>query len=233
MSGAGVDAAVDWSFATSWRNDGVVLATASLVTLLGRLVRRQVVEPHCFPCDEEALNPLDREVVQWHSRTLDALSYVVEIAALATPVISSYRVHGLGRHLLKDLVVYGEIAAINSAANIVVKSVAARPVPRVYTTQFPELQREARGYGSFYSGHCAHTTGALAANAVISHLRGRRGAWPWMLLAGGAALISLARLGAGRHFYTDVVAGSLAGATIGALVPRLHPKDGVVRQPRC
>jgi membrane-associated phospholipid phosphatase len=233
MSKAGIDTAVDWSFAILWRNDGVVLATASLVTLLGRLVRRQVVEPHCFPCDEETLNPLDREVVQWHSRSLDALSYVVEIAALATPVLSSYRVHGLGRNLLKDLVVYGEIAAINSAANIVVKSVAARPVPRVYTTQFPELQREARGYGSFYSGHCAHTTGALAANAVISHLRGRRGAWPWMLLAGGAALISLARLGAGRHFYTDVVAGSLAGATIGALIPRLHPKDGVVRQARC
>lgn len=233
MSGAGLDAVVDWSFTISWRNDGFVLATASLVTLVGRLVRKRVVEPRCFPCDEEAINPLDREVVRWHSRSLDALSYVVEIAALATPVLSSWRVHGPGRELLKDLVVYGEIAAINSAANIVVKSVAARPVPRVYTTQFPELQREARGYGSFYSGHCAHTTGALAANSVIGHLRGRRRAWPWMLLAGGAALISLARLGAGRHFYTDVVAGSLAGATIGALVPRLHPRDEVVGQARC
>lgn len=47
--------------------------------------------------------------------------------------------------------------------------------------------------------------------------------WPWMLVAGGALLVSAARVGAGRHFYTDVVAGSLAGAVIGGLVPRLHP----------
>jgi len=212
-----------WSFTVSWQNDGLVLAAASLVALLGRPVRERVVEPHCFPCDEEAVNPLDRDVVRWHSHSLDALSYVVEIAALITPVISSLREHGPGRNLLKDLLVYAEVVALNSAANIVVKSVVARPVPRVYTPLFPELQREARGYGSFYSGHCAHTTGALAANAVMGRLRGQKGIWPWMLVAGGATLISATRVGAGRHFYTDVVAGSLAGAAIGALVPWLHP----------
>ena len=210
-------------FTVSWQNDGLVLATASLVALLGRLVRERVVEPHCFPCEEEVINPLDRDVVRWHSRSLDTLSSVVEIAALSTPVMSSLREHGLSRNLLKDLLVYTEIVAVNSAANIVVKTVAARPVPRVYTPLFPKLQREARGYGSFYSGHCAHTTGALAANAVMGRLRGQRGIWPWMLLASGAALISAARVGAGRHFYPDVVAGSLAGAAVGALVPRLHP----------
>ncbi len=182
-----------------------------------------MAEPRCFPCDEETVNPLDREVVRWHSRPLDALSYVLEIPALITPVVSSLREHGPSRNLLKDLLVYMEIIAINSAANIVVKTVVARPVPRVYTSLFPELEREARGYGSFYSGHCAHTTGALAANAVMGRLRGRKGMWPWMLVAGGATLISAARVGAGRHFYTDVVAGSLAGAVIGTLVPRLHP----------
>ncbi len=212
-----------WSFTVSWKNDGLVLVAASLVALLGRPVRERLVEPHCFPCDEKAVNPLDREVVRWHSRPLDALSYVVEIAALFTPVVSSLRERGPSRNLLKDLLVYTEVIAINSAANIVVKTVAARPVPRVYTPLFPELGREARGYGSFYSGHCAHTTGALAANAMMARLRGKKGIWPWMLVAGGATLISAARVGAGRHFYTDVVAGSLAGAVIGALVPRLHP----------
>jgi membrane-associated phospholipid phosphatase len=223
-SRAACAAAVDgWSFRVSWKNDGSVLGAASLVALLGRPVRESVVDPHCFPCDEEAVNPLDRDVVRWHSRRLDTLSYVVEIAALVTPVISSLRAHGLGRNLLKDLLVYAEVIAMNSAANIAVKTVVARPVPRVYTSLFPDLQREARGYGSFYSGHCAHTTGALAANAVMGRLRGRRGIWQWTLLAGGATLISATRVGAGRHFYTDVVAGSLAGAAIGALVPRLHP----------
>ena len=211
------------SFAVSWKNDAPVLGPALLTALLGRLVRRRVVEPRCFPCDEATVNPLDRDVVRWHSRSLDALSYGVEIAALATPVVSSLRDRGPGVDLLKDLLVYAEVIAINSAANIVVKSLAARPVPRVYTSLFPELQREVRGYGSFYSGHCAHTTGGLAANAMMSALRGRKQTWPWMLVAGGATLVSAARVGAGRHFYTDVVAGSLAGAVIGGLVPRLHP----------
>ncbi len=212
-----------WSFTVSWKNDGLVLGAASLVALLGRPVRERLVEPYCFPCDEEAVNPLDRDVVRWHSRSLDALSSALEIAALITPVVSSLREQGPSRNLLKDLLVCTEVIAVNSAANIVVKTVAARPVPRVYTTRFPELQRQARGYGSFYSGHCAHTTGALAANAVMGRLRGRKGIWPWILVAGGATLISAARVGAGRHFYTDVVAGSLAGAAIGALVPGLHP----------
>ena len=211
-----------WSFRVSWKNDGLVLGAASLVALLGRPVRERLIEPHCFPCDEEGVNPLDREVVRWHSRSLDTLSYALEIAALITPVASSLREQGPSRNLLKDLLVYAEVIALNSAANIVVKSVVARPVPRVYTNRFPELQRQARGYGSFYSGHCAHTTGALAANAAMGRLRGRKGIWPWMLVAGGATLMSAARVGAGRHFYTDVVAGSLAGAAIGALVPRLH-----------
>ena len=212
-----------WSSTVSWKRDGLVLAPALLLALLGRLVRRRIVEPHCFPCDEATVNPLDRKVVRWHSRSLDALSYGVEVAALATPVVSSLRDRGPGVDLLKDLLVYAEVIAINSAANIVVKSLVARPVPRVYASLFPELQREVRGYGSFYSGHCAHTTGALAANAVMGGLRGRKQMWPWMLVAGGATLVSAARVGAGRHFYTDVVAGSLAGAVIGGLVPRLHP----------
>jgi membrane-associated phospholipid phosphatase len=214
----------DRSFTISWQTDGVVLAAASAVALLGRPVRERLVEPRCFPCDEEAVNPLDREVVRWRSRSLDALSYVLEIAALITPVVSSLRRHGPSRNLFGDLLVYAEIIAINSAANIVVKTVVARPVPRVYTPLFPELEREARGYGSFYSGHCAHTTGALMANAVIGDLQGRRALWPWMLVAGGTVFMSAARVRAGRHFYTDVLAGSAAGAIVGALVPCLHKR---------
>jgi hypothetical protein len=65
-----------WSFSLSWKKDGLVLGAASLVALLGRPVRERVVEPRYFPCDGEDVNPLDREVVRWHSRSLDALSYV-------------------------------------------------------------------------------------------------------------------------------------------------------------
>ncbi|MEO1480709.1 MAG: phosphatase PAP2 family protein, partial [Myxococcota bacterium] len=48
--------------------------------------------------------------------------------------------------------------------------------------------------------------------------------------AGGAALWTAAtgygRVAAGRHFYTDVLAGAVLGTTVGFLVPKLHEKSG-------
>ena len=207
-----------------WLTDGAVLAAALSVTTVGRLLNRRVVEPRCFPCDDGTINALDRWTPHWHSRSLEVLSYVAEIAALATPVVNSVRVDGLSRTLWADLLICGEVVSLNAAANIVVKTLVARPVPRVYTPLFPELQRESRGYGSFYSGHCAHTTGALAANAVLGHLRGDRHIWPWTALSLGTAIVSITRVGAGRHFFTDALAGSLVGATIGSLVPWLRQR---------
>jgi undecaprenyl-diphosphatase len=78
---------------------------------------------------------------------------------------------------------------------------------------------------SFFSGH-ASTVGAIGATATyLAFVRSRHAARPWITLAASTALtafVSYERVRAGAHFPTDVVAGSLAGITVGVLVPHLH-----------
>jgi undecaprenyl-diphosphatase len=48
---------------------------------------------------------------------------------------------------------------------------------------------------------------------------------PWLTLAGGTmltAFVGYERIRAGAHFPTDVIAGTMAGAAVGVLVPHLH-----------
>ncbi|HVR21542.1 MAG TPA: phosphatase PAP2 family protein, partial [Polyangiaceae bacterium] len=53
---------------------------------------------------------------------------------------------------------------------------------------------------------------------------------PWITLAVAASLctfVSVERVRAGVHFPTDVIAGTIAGAGVGVLVPRLHQSGGI------
>jgi undecaprenyl-diphosphatase len=48
---------------------------------------------------------------------------------------------------------------------------------------------------------------------------------PWVTLAaslGVTTFVSYERVRSGNHFPTDVIAGSMAGAAVGVLVPHLH-----------
>ena len=154
---------------------------------------------------------------------LGPLSYLMEVAAIVTPAIVSIRDRGFHRELAEDLWVYTETFAVSSALNMTIKTLVQRPIPLLYGRVLPDLEKRASSYRSFYSGHAAQLTNALVANAVMSRLRGNKRVWPWALAVIGTAAVSLARVGAGRHFYTDVAAGALAGAVVGSLVPLLHP----------
>ena len=56
-------------------------------------------------------------------------------------------------------------------------------------------------------------------------MRSPHTARPWITLVAGTlltAFVSYERVRSGAHFPTDVMAGSLAGASIGVLVPHIH-----------
>jgi undecaprenyl-diphosphatase len=79
---------------------------------------------------------------------------------------------------------------------------------------------------SFFSGHASATA---AVSATASYLAFARSGWrsrrSWITLAAGTlltAFVSYERVRAGQHFPTDVIMGSIAGASIGVLVPHLH-----------
>jgi membrane-associated phospholipid phosphatase len=217
------ETAPGFAFNVSPIKEGGLFAATVGIALCGYVVGPRYIKRDYLRCDSSTINRFDRGAVRWHSRVLGPLSYAIGAAAFITPVIVSIRDRGFGRKLAEDLWVYAETFAVSTALNIVTKTLVQRPIPGLYTGLYPELEKKASGYRSFYSGHTAQITGALVASAIMSHLRGQKRVWPWALAAIGTAAISVARVGAGRHFYSDVAAGALAGGMVGSLVPLLHP----------
>jgi len=216
--------AVTFAFAVAPGKEAALVGCAMAVAAAGHLLGDRYIARRCPPCNPEDVNGIDRGAVRWHSRMLESLSYVMELAAVASPFLITLRERGLRRETAEDLVVQIEALALTTALNITVKTLIQRPIPMVYAGRGHGLETKASGYRSFYSGHVAHMASALCANAVVSHFRGRGSLRPWGLAAVGTAAVAFARVGAGRHFYSDVTAGALAGAAVGTLVPLLHPK---------
>jgi membrane-associated phospholipid phosphatase len=81
---------------------------------------------------------------------------------------------------------------------------------------------------SFFSGH-ASSAFALATlmSTVYADVHGRSHASDalWAMSLSVAALTGLARVKAGMHYPSDVLAGAAVGAAIGRLVPALHRVD--------
>jgi membrane-associated phospholipid phosphatase len=75
---------------------------------------------------------------------------------------------------------------------------------------------------SFFSGDTAIAFTFVAAALAISYLRGyRRPRWLTVSCAVVAVLAAVTRVSADMHWATDVIAGALAGVTIGAGLPLL------------
>jgi membrane-associated phospholipid phosphatase len=81
---------------------------------------------------------------------------------------------------------------------------------------------------SFYSGHAAisfaaATTGAYLLNTSDASPVAKNIAWGAGF--GVAAMTAAMRVRAGKHFYSDVLVGSIVGVSVGFIVPALHADD--------
>jgi membrane-associated phospholipid phosphatase len=124
-----------------------------------------------------------------------------------------------GEHLL----VYGEAMGASLVLNGVTKLIVRRPRP--YTTsRHPRIVRYADSQRldarlSFYSGHSSTAFTAAVAGSLLYQSEdpeARAGVWG-VSIALASATANL-RVRAGKHYYSDVIAGSLLGTAIGLLV---------------
>lgn len=131
------------------------------------------------------------------------------------------------------LLLYGQTMAINVALASIAKQLVQRPRPYTYSRD-PAVRAYAKeegtdAYLSFYSGHAAlsfgaATTGAYLLNTTDASPVAKNIAWG--VGFGVAAMTASLRVRAGKHYYSDVLAGSFVGISVGFLVPALHADNG-------
>ncbi len=126
---------------------------------------------------------------------------------------------------LNYAVIYMETAALNLALGNLSKIAVRRPRPLSYQASragTPLMDTDSSL--SFYSMHTAFTASLGATATYLAFQRGGD-VEPWVVLGASTAMtvaVGVNRVLARAHFPTDVIAGALAGAGLGVLVPHLH-----------
>jgi membrane-associated phospholipid phosphatase len=155
--------------------------------------------------------------------------------ALVDPVLSGFR-EGSVQTGLVDAALYAESMSITFALTNMVKLTVRRPRPGAYIEAErhrgdPTFANSSTDSAlSFFSGHSSMTAAVGATAAYLAFARSPGRARPWITLGLATALstfVSVERVRAGKHFPTDVMAGGLAGAGIGIIVPHLHRESDV------
>jgi membrane-associated phospholipid phosphatase len=199
------------------------------------------------PITREEIERLSRSDVNWFDRTathnrssrwagrsdtyrdIDVRATFVLLAAEATYTVVQKR--WVGPAVLG--IMFAEVYFFVNGATDFTKGLVGRKRPYVYNTALSVEERyEASGgtdvFFSFFSGH---TTAAFVAATFSSKVfTDIHGTSPWSYLMWGstlslATLTAYARVKAGEHYPSDVIAGAVVGGAIGYLVPALHRKD--------
>lgn len=223
------------AFAVDFVADGAVLSlTLGFGALSQAILATGEIRPQLPVLDADDLLFLDRHAAQTEGNELSGLYSDIALAAMAGYAIADTIRAGViagGDNAWTYLLLYAETLSVNWAVTNLSKIAVRRPRPRAYLARDRAARRgepyepiETDDALSFYSGHTSSTAGLAATAAYLAFVRDDR-LEGWLILAGGAVLTGIVgwqRVQSREHFPTDVIAGAMAGAGVGILVPHLH-----------
>lgn len=204
----------------------------------------KVVKPQrCRWCDRDDegdhLNGLDRAArisLKWRDLRQaqfdsSVTAFLLEPAFATVDMIAVAAADDADRAFPVDLLIVTEAVAVSTFLNQAAKLVFARERPFVHalppeerlTTALPSDNNV-----SFYSGHSAMTFSLAAAAGTVATLRGYR-LMPlvWATLMPLAAATGYLRIGADKHYLSDVLTGAVLGTVVGVALPLLfHGREG-------
>jgi len=126
----------------------------------------------------------------------------------------------------KVAAISAEVFLLNTGITYLTKTLVKRKRPYVYNPNIPnseKLKKDARH--SFFSGHTSTVASMAFSFAMMhSHYFPNSRITPLVWFAAGVLpmIQGILRFRAGKHFWTDIIVGYGAGASVGIVVPVLH-----------
>ncbi len=215
----------------------ILPAGLGLFALGGSLAdgRRPVTLEEVTALRSDDVNGFDRRATRYWSpewgdrsdRYRDAL-IVSSVALLFVPELARGRLTGAAT----VGVMLAESYFLLSGTTHAVKGLVGRRRPYLYNASMSPQERlgvtdpdDNDAVLSFFSGHSAAAfTLATLTSQVFTDVHGRStlSTLVWATSLSAAALTAYARVRAGMHYPSDVLAGAVVGGAIGVLVPKLH-----------
>ncbi|MGZ3461309.1 MAG: phosphatase PAP2 family protein, partial [Archangium sp.] len=216
----------------NWTRDGLITGLGGALWVVSESAFKEQLAPKtCRWCDRAAdgtdtLNAVDRwgrglaaQTPEGRKRW-DTWSNVVDFGVLPVGVLGTQYLLSSGsgappRYFAQDATMIVESVVVSSVVNQVVKFSVGRERPFVHV--LPEDQKALTDHPddnnlSFYSGHTSMAFALVTAAGTVSELRGYKDRWViWAVGLPVAASVGLLRMGADKHYLTDVLAGAVAG----------------------
>jgi membrane-associated phospholipid phosphatase len=225
--------------------DGALTSGAAALLLTSVVFKDELASDSCRWCDrnaqgEDTLNGIDRWGLgiqggvhaQHVSRTWSNVVSVgiLPISVLGAGFVISEQSGASGAQHAEDLLMVAQAVLFSAVANQGAKYFFARERPFVHALppeERPNTDTPQDNNLSFYSGHSSYAFALVTATGTLAHLRGyRHQGWIWAVGMPIAAAVPLLRMGAGKHYLTDVATGALVGSAFGVGVPLLlHPRQ--------
>ncbi|MDD5307132.1 MAG: phosphatase PAP2 family protein [Deltaproteobacteria bacterium] len=215
--------------------DAPVLIVSGIAALMPARLNSEIEGPGCNnACDPSDVNAFDRAVIGNDSAAARTASDVFLGAGTALPfaldlldvAVSSPADGTYG--LVTDTLVLAETVTVDMGITNVVKYTVRRQRPFTYDTGSTDAERaDVDSSFSFWSAHTSTTFAMATAYSYLFMMRhpGSPLIAPcWILTELMAATTGVLRVVAGKHFYTDVIAGAVSGVAIGYFVPLVHTR---------
>jgi membrane-associated phospholipid phosphatase len=214
------------AFQLYWEVDIPVLAISAILAS-ARLLR--AVAPTCARvdghCDPAELNAFDRHFAgTWEPgwRTYSDVGLISLSVGAATVLL----VDEGAMPALNDLVVVAEAGFVATALPSMTTLATSRPRPYTYGNKAPLADRTSGDAAlSFISSHTSISFAVATSMFIATKRLHPHSALPWIVLGvglGAASSVAVARVLAGQHFPTDILAGATIGASVGTVVASVH-----------
>lgn len=173
----------------------------------------------------DSVNIFDRSATRQNSRVAGYLSDAALYASVALPLlqlINKNSRHDFG----KVAAISGETFVVNIAFTDLLKETVRRKRPLMYNENVPlEKKWKKDNFESFYSGHTS-TVSAMSYTFAEMYAdynpNSKLKPMVWSMCAAFPLITGVLRYKAGKHFWTDVITGYLAGAVVGLATPYVH-----------